>query len=139
MEPYKHIVQYYETDKMGITHHSNYVRWMEEARIDFLRQIGWDYAKLEECGIVSPVVGIDCKYQHPTTFSDEVYIEVKVKEFNGALLKLEYLMTNADGQKVLESHSQHCFLGSDGKFLRLNKKFPEFNEVLCQLASEAVD
>ena len=43
MEPYVHVVQYYETDKMGITHHSNYIRWMEEARIDFLRQIGWDY------------------------------------------------------------------------------------------------
>ena len=45
---YNHTVQYYETDKMGITHHSNYIRWMEEARVDFLKQIGWDYDKLEE-------------------------------------------------------------------------------------------
>ena len=51
---YRHIVQYYETDKMGITHHSNYIRWMEEARIDFLSQIGWSYAKLEEEGIIFP-------------------------------------------------------------------------------------
>ena len=51
MEKYKHIVQYYETDKMGIVHHSNYIRWMEEARVDFLSQIGWDFAKLEEMGI----------------------------------------------------------------------------------------
>ena len=50
-EMYRHIVQYYETDKMGITHHSNYIRWMEEARIDFLSQIGWSYTKLEEKGI----------------------------------------------------------------------------------------
>ena len=47
-EMYRHIVQYYETDKMGITHHSNYIRWMEEARVDFLEKIGWSYAKLEE-------------------------------------------------------------------------------------------
>ena len=53
MQKYRHIVQYYETDKMGITHHSNYIRWMEEARIDFLRQIGWDYAKLESIGIIT--------------------------------------------------------------------------------------
>ena len=33
MEPYLHKVQYYETDKMGIAHHSNYIRWMEEARL----------------------------------------------------------------------------------------------------------
>lgn len=45
MQKYRHIVQYYETDKMGITHHSNYIRWMEEARIDFLRQIGWGLCK----------------------------------------------------------------------------------------------
>ena len=44
MKEYLHKVQYYETDMMGITHHSNYIRWMEEARIDFLSQIGWDYA-----------------------------------------------------------------------------------------------
>ena len=47
MKPYFHTVQYYETDRMGLTHHSNYVRWMEEARIDFLKQIGWNYEKLE--------------------------------------------------------------------------------------------
>ena len=59
---YRHIVQYYETDKMGITHHSNYIRWMEEARIDFLSKIGWSYAKLEEEGIIFPVVTVECKY-----------------------------------------------------------------------------
>lgn len=31
MTAYHHLVQYYETDRMGITHHSNYIRWMEEA------------------------------------------------------------------------------------------------------------
>ena len=70
---YQHIVQYYETDKMGITHHSNYIRWMEEARIDFLSKIGWSYAKLEEEGIISPVVAVECKYMQPTTFSDSSY------------------------------------------------------------------
>ena len=39
MEIYKHKIQYYETDKMGVTHHSNYIRWMEEARVDFLSQM----------------------------------------------------------------------------------------------------
>lgn len=39
MNAYQHTVQYYETDRMGITHHSNYIRWMEEARVDFLQQL----------------------------------------------------------------------------------------------------
>ena len=54
MKPYEHKVQYYETDKMGIVHHSNYIRWMEEARIDFLDQIGWNYKVMEDNGIISP-------------------------------------------------------------------------------------
>ena len=81
MQKYRHIVQYYETDKMGITHHSNYIRWMEEARIDFLRQIGWDYAKLESIGIISPVIAVNCKYKKSTTFEAVIYIDVIVEEF----------------------------------------------------------
>ena len=55
MKLYEHTVQYYETDKMGIVHHSNYIRWMEEARIDFLDRIGWNYKVMEDEGIISPV------------------------------------------------------------------------------------
>ena len=46
MKPYIHQVQYYETDRMGITHHSNYIRWMEEARVAFLEELGWGYVPL---------------------------------------------------------------------------------------------
>ena len=55
MKPYIHKVQYYETDKMGITHHANYLHWMEEARVDFLDQLGWSYARLEELGVTATV------------------------------------------------------------------------------------
>ena len=47
MFSYSHTVQYYETDKMGVTHHSNYIRFMEEARIAFMQSIGWSYDKME--------------------------------------------------------------------------------------------
>ena len=61
MRPYTHKVKYYETDRMGITHHSNYIRWMEEARIDLLEQIGWGLDKIEESRIVSPIVSVECR------------------------------------------------------------------------------
>lgn len=133
MEPYKHIVQYYETDKMGITHHSNYIRWMEEARIDFLRQIGWDYDRLEAEGIISPVTAIECRYQKPTTFPDEVFIRVSVVEFKGVVLRLKYLMSRQNGETVCESFSEHCFLGREGKLIRLKRDYPEFYELLTSL------
>lgn len=89
---YTHKVQYYETDKMGITHHSNYVRWMEEARIDFLDKLGFPFEKLEQDGIVSPVLSVECSYKKVTIFPEVISIEVKVLEFKGVKLKLGYMM-----------------------------------------------
>ena len=80
METYEHKVQYYETDKMGITHHSNYIRWMEEARVNWLDKIGWSFQKIEDLGMVSPVVEISCKYINSTKFNDTVEIKVRLKE-----------------------------------------------------------
>lgn len=132
---YQHIVQYYETDKMGITHHSNYIRWMEEARIDFLLQIGWSFGKLEEEGIVSPVLAVDCKYVKSTTFMDTISIEVSVEEFKGVKLKLKYIMKNDNGDIMCEGHSEHCFLNKQGMPIRLKKEFPLFFDVLTELAN----
>ena len=80
MSEYLHKVQYYETDKMGVTHHSNYIRWMEEARVAFLDEIGWNYAQLESMGISSPVIGVQGDYKNTTTFNDEVRTTVSVRE-----------------------------------------------------------
>lgn len=128
--PYIHKVQYYETDKMGITHHSNYIRWMEEARVDFLEQIGWSFTKLEEVGIVSPVVGVNCTFKTPSTFSEEIEIEVTIKEFKGVKLFINYLMKNSEGKVVAEGDSVHCFLTQEGTPVRLAKEYPDFYQAL---------
>ena len=64
MAKYIHKVQYYETDKMGLTHHSNYIRWMEEARVAWLEELGFGFDKLEEMGITSPILSVNCKYKN---------------------------------------------------------------------------
>ncbi len=134
MKDYKHIVQYYETDRMGITHHSNYIRWMEEARVDFMRQLGWGYEKLEQAGVSSPVTSLDCKYRVVTTFPEEVTIKVTVAGYNGIVLKLGYVMTKANGQVAFEGHSEHCFLDKNGKILRLEQEGQALHALLTALA-----
>ena len=133
MTPYVHQVQYYETDRMGITHHSNYIRWMEEARVDFLRQIGWGYDRLEAMGIVSPVTAASCKYLASTTFADEVSVTLSVESFNGVTLCLGYAMVKADGVQVCTGRTEHCFLNREGRFLRLKREFPDFHQALTSL------
>ena len=79
MSKYIHRVNYYETDKMGITHHSNYMRFMEEARMNFLSEIGYPMTRLEKEGITSPVVSVNCEYKHTTTYSVFVIYNEKFK------------------------------------------------------------
>ncbi len=133
---YIHTVQYYETDKMGITHHSNYIRWMEEARVDFLSQIGWDYARLEEMGIISPVLSVSCDYKKTTTFSDQVSISVSVKEFKGVKLHLAYEMRDKYGNVVCQGTSSHAFLNREGKPIRMKQEYPELFDTLSKMVLE---
>lgn len=126
----KHGVQYYETDRMGITHHSNYVRWMEEARTFFLRKIGWPYEKIEEEGIISPVITISCDYKATTTFADQISIEITVKSVKSAKLSFLYRMVNQDGVLVCTAVSEHGFLSKEGSFVNLKNDYPAFFNLL---------
>ena len=131
-------VPYHETDKMGITHHSNYIKWMEEARIFFLEQNGCSYSGLERDGIISPVIGVECQYKHPTTFDDTVCIRVWVEEFKGVKLIIGYSMTKqGTGELVLTGKTMHCFTNVEGKPIILKKQFPAFDRLLKDLAANA--
>ena len=134
MKKYIHKVNYYETDKMGITHHSNYIRWMEEARIDFLEQIGFSYDKLEKDGIISPVIAVECDYKMSTTFDDNIEIQVEIEEFKGVKLVIKYTMKNINTNEIVSiGRTKHCFINKDNKPIILKKDFPKFDEKLKSL------
>ena len=82
--------QYHETDQMGIIHHSNYVKWMEEARIGYMSRMGFSYKKVEELGVISPVVEISVAYRKQVFFDDEIRIRVGIKQYNGISLEFNY-------------------------------------------------
>lgn len=122
---YKHKVQYYETDQMAVVHHSNYIRWMEEARIFYLDEIGADFASMEQMGITSPVLAVDCEYLSMTRFGDTVLIDAEIEEFKGVKMTVRYEMKSENtGEVVFAAKSKHCFM-KDGKIVNLKKKFPE--------------
>lgn len=132
---YQHKIQYYETDKQGVTHHSNYIRMMEEARVDVMEQLGFGYERMEEAGVMSPVMAVTCEYKRPTTFPDIIDIEVSVAEMSKLKAKFEYKMTH-NGVLVCHATSTHCFLGTDGRPVALETRFPEFHQALLGIMSE---
>lgn len=135
MENYRHKVQYYETDKMQVTHHSNYIRFMEEARTDFLEKIGWSYAKMESEGLISPVVSIDINYKKSTTYNDNIEIAVKVTELTMVKIQFDYTMS-VGGSVVCTAKSVHCFINSDGKPVSVKKLKPQLYELLLTLVEK---
>ncbi len=87
---YRHRVQYYETDQMKVVHHSNYIRWFEEARTDFLEKSGFSYAWMEEQGIIIPVLSVSAEYKAMVHYGEDVLIKPTVTGFNGVKLLLSY-------------------------------------------------
>lgn len=128
LKPYVHLIQYYETDQMKIIHHSNYIRWFEEARIDFLDQIGANYATLEATGIISPVLAIEAQYKAMVRFGESVYILPSIEAYNGVKLTLAYrILDVATGELRTTGKSQHCFLDEAGRPVSLKKVQPEIH------------
>lgn len=119
---------------MGITHHSNYIRFMEEARVDFLSQIGYGFEKLEADGIVSPVTAITFDYKHATTFPQEISIVLSVVKCSPIKLVFGYTMT-VDSKVVGTATSTHCFL-ENGKIVSLETRYPELYKLLKEMETE---
>lgn len=121
-------INYYETDKMGVVHHSNYIRFLEEARCDWLTKIEMPFSLLEENGITIPVLGVNCEYKYHVTFEDTILIKVFVKEYSGVRMTVGYdVKDKKTGRTVLEGETKHCFTNIDLKPINLKKYKPEFS------------
>lgn len=121
---------YYETDQMGIVHHSNYIRWFEEARLYYMETIGIAYEAMEEAGIFIPVLSVSCDYKVSIRFAETVCIHVALVEFNGIRMKCRYSIVNKEtGVLCSTGTSEHCFLTKQSKPLSLKKSYPEFYEI----------
>lgn len=132
IKPYRHEVKYYECDRMGITHHSNYIRFMEEARVDWMDQLGFGFEKMEAEGVVSPVVSVECRYRQPSTFKDVIEIDVKVAETTPLKVIFAYSMS-VEGKTVCTATSTHCFL-ENGRPISLEKRFPDFYKRVMEVS-----
>ncbi len=134
LKDYEHNAKYYETDQMGCVHHSNYIRWMEEARVDLMEQMGCGYRAMEEAGIYSPVLEVSCRYKTMVRFGDTVRIHAWIKEYNGIRMTIGYRMYDtATNELRTEGESAHCFLGTDGRPVSLKRSYPDWDRLFREM------
>lgn len=137
---YERKINYYETDKMGVVHHSNYIRFLEEARCCWMDDMGLPFSTLEENGITIPVLGVNCEYKHHVTFNDTIIIKLFMKEYNAVRMKVGYEVTDKkNGNIILIGETKHCFTNKELRPINLKKVNKEFNEKFEKLLSDDED
>jgi acyl-CoA thioester hydrolase len=130
-------VRYAETDQMGVVYHANYLVWFEVGRVEFMRQRGLDYKKMEiEEGCWIAVVEATARYKAPAKYDDELAIETRVLKVRGPVIHFGYrILRVEDGLLLCEGETVHIVLGRDMKRRRVPK---EYAEILGACASDTV-
>ena len=106
-------VRYHETDQMGIVHHSNYLKFFEFARIEWLEKLWMPYEEIERNKIILPVVNCELKYLKPLVFGDSFKVEVHCSKKPTSSIEFSYKIFNSRGEKTTEGITLLAFLNSE--------------------------
>ena len=93
-------VEYHHTDQMGIVHHSNYVKFFEVARTEWLRANGLTYAEMERRGVMMPIVDVAVKYRNPALYDELLSVTAFVDEMPMARMTFRYEVRGEDGRDI---------------------------------------
>ena len=106
------LVRYGETDQMGVVHHSNYLRYFEVARLEWLSALGVSYASMEKEGLIMPVIDIKATYKTPALFDDSLTIYVFLSELPRVKIIFSYEIKNQKDEIVCTGETTLAFLNA---------------------------
>ena len=122
-------VRYAETDQMGVVYYANYFVWCEIGRVEFFRQLGYDYKQMEledDCHL--PVVEASCRYRSPARYDEEILVETRITALRGPVLKFGYrlLRVDPDGERILaDAETVHVSVDKQMQKRNLPEKYTE--------------
>ena len=103
-------MEYHHTDQMGIVHHSNYVKFFEVARTEWLRQAGLTYAEMERRGVMMPIVDVAVKYRNPALYDELLSVTAFVDEAPMARMTFRYEVRGEDGRDIASGSTTLGFI-----------------------------
>ena len=119
-------VRYAETDQMGVVYYANYLVWMEVARVEYCKSIGFRYKDMElDDGILLAVAESQCRYLSPARFDEDITIVSTVPEANRRVVTFDYEMSCRD-RKVAVGRTKHIFLNREFRPVSLPVKYWPF-------------
>jgi acyl-CoA thioester hydrolase len=105
-------VEYHHTDQMGIVHHSNYVKFFEVARTEWLRAAGLTYAEMERRGVMMPIVDVHIKYRMPAYYDELIRVKAMVEQMPMARMTFNYEIHGEDGREIASGSTTLGFIDS---------------------------
>ena len=117
-------VYYYDTDKMGVVYHSNYLKWMEIARTEYFRDV-FPYKSMEELGFILPVKTLNIYYIDSAKYDDEIEVFAKIEEINNIKIRFSYEMYDSKNVLKAKAETVNVFVGNDGNLKRISDELLE--------------
>ena len=103
-------VRYGETDQMGYVYYGNYPLYYEVARTEMIRKLGWPYKKIEESGVMLPVLSLNVKYIKAAFYDDELSIKTIVRKLPAARIEFEYEVYNQQNELINKGDTSLVFV-----------------------------
>ena len=131
------IVRYQETDQMGVAHHSVYPILYELARTDLSKLVGFPYSKMEEEGIMLPLVELNSKYKVPAFYDDELVITATVSKLTPARIVFYYEVFRQDLDTPINTgYTIHAIVNKNMKPINTKKMFPDIYEAMTKMLED---
>ncbi len=126
--PFEHHTKYHETDQQGIIHPSNYLNWLEDARMDLMDQMGLGFKQMLDMEISSPVISQSIEYRSNVKFDETVIIATKLLSYDGHDMEIAYRIYDKEtGEDRAVAKTTHCFVNKSGIPISMKRVYPELD------------
>lgn len=127
-------VRYQETDQMGVVYHANYLVWFEIGRTKFIEKLGFQYAEMEEYGVVSPVIDVKISFKKPIRYGNRAIVETWLENYDGLRTVYSYHIKNTNQEVAVSGTTEHVIVKKDSfRPLSLRKAFPDWHQAYMKV------
>lgn len=103
-------VRYGETDQMGVVYHGNYAQYLEMGRVEWLRELGFSYKKMEKEGVMLPVISLQINFKKSAVYDDIIRVVTILKKRPSVKIEFDYKIYNEADEILIEAHTVLAFI-----------------------------
>lgn len=129
---YEQTVYYGDTDAYGVAWHGSYVRWMEQARVEFCREIGIDLVEMKNNDVAIPVTNMNIRYKASAMLDDKIIVETEITEMTPIRVQFTQVIKHKETGNIFTIGTiEVVAVNNQGKIYR---RIPDILKAPCEQA-----